>query len=192
MSFQNHFVFFCKFVIHHSICILWLDSDHSTTKHLDSFHLNSNFSKYSLCSDCYKEEIIFHRKRYRNLVQFYILVFISRSEMHFFFRNAKKDNTTNVVFSKISKNIKVNWNNQFLWWRIWILKCSTMTNYVLILDWQWVFQYLRSWWIRECFVIYFFWYAFLSIWHYFVYIKPLEHIKSSFLFSWLCNLSHSI
>ena len=37
-SFRNHFVFFCRFVIHHSICTSWLDSDHSTAKHLNSFH----------------------------------------------------------------------------------------------------------------------------------------------------------
>ena len=47
-SFWNHFVFFCRFIIHHSIYILWLDNDHSTAKHLDSFHPNSNFSKHSL------------------------------------------------------------------------------------------------------------------------------------------------
>ena len=37
-SFRNHFMFFCRFVIHYSICILWLNSDHSTAKHSNSFH----------------------------------------------------------------------------------------------------------------------------------------------------------
>ena len=89
-SFRDHFMFFCRFTIHHSICISWLNSDHSTAKHLDLFHSNNNFSKHSLYSDCHEKEIIYHRKRHRNLVQSYILVFISRNEMHFFFRNVKK------------------------------------------------------------------------------------------------------
>ena len=38
MSFRDHFVFFYKFVIHHSICILWLDSGHSTAEHFNSLH----------------------------------------------------------------------------------------------------------------------------------------------------------
>ena len=107
-SFRDHFVFFCRFVIHHSICISWLDNDHLTAKHLDSFHSNNNFSKHSLCSDCHERRITYHRRRYRNLVQFHILAFISRNEMHFSFRNTKEDNATNAVFSKISKNVKVN------------------------------------------------------------------------------------
>ena len=37
-NFRNHFVFFCKFVIHHSICILWFNSDHSIAKHFNSLH----------------------------------------------------------------------------------------------------------------------------------------------------------
>ena len=110
-SFRNHFVFFCKFVIHHSIDISWLDSGHSTAKHLDSLHLNSNFSKHSLCLDCHERKIIYHRRRHRNLVQSYILVFIRWSKMYFFSRNAKEDNATNAVFSKVNKNVKVNWNN---------------------------------------------------------------------------------
>ena len=55
-SFWNHFVFFYRFVIHHSICISWLDSDHSTAKHLDSFYSNSNLLKHSLYSDCYEKK----------------------------------------------------------------------------------------------------------------------------------------
>ena len=85
MSFRNHFIFFYRFMIHHSICILWLDNDHSIIKYLDSFHSNSNLSKHFLCSDCHEKKIIYHRKRHRNLVQFYILVFINRNEMHFSF-----------------------------------------------------------------------------------------------------------
>ena len=108
MSFRDHFVLFCKFIIHHSICILWFDSDYSTAKHLDLLHSNSNFSKYSLGSDCHKKEITYYWKRHCNLVQFYILVFISRNKMHYFFWNAKEDNATNVVFNKINKNVKVN------------------------------------------------------------------------------------
>ena len=37
-SFRDHSVFFCKFVIHHSICVSWLDSGHSTAEYLDSLH----------------------------------------------------------------------------------------------------------------------------------------------------------
>ena len=144
-NFWNYFVFVCKSVIHHSIYISWLDSDHSIAKYLDSLHSNNNLSKHSLCSDCHKKEIIYHRRRHCNLVQSYIFVFISRSEMHFFFQNVKENNTTNAVFSKISKNVKVNWNDQFLWWRVQVLKCSKMTNHVLSLEWQWIFQYLWSW-----------------------------------------------
>ena len=110
-NFQDRFMFFYKFVIYYSICILWFDSDHSIAKYFNSLHSNNNLSKYSLCSDCHEREIIYHRKRHRNLVQFYILVFINWSEMHFLSRNAKKDNATNVVFSKVSKNVKVNWND---------------------------------------------------------------------------------
>ena len=108
MSFRDHFMSFCKCVIHHSICTLWLDSDHSTAKPLDSFHSNNNFPKHSLYFDCHEREITYHWRRHRNLVQFYILVFISRSEIHFSSRNAREDNATNVVFSKINKNVKVN------------------------------------------------------------------------------------
>ena len=39
-------------------------------------------------------------------------------------------------------------------------------------------------------LIHFIRYVFLSTWHYLVYIKSLEHIKSSLLFFWLCNVSH--
>ena len=90
MNFRDHFVFFCRFVIYHSICISWFDSDHSTAKHLDSFYSNSNFSKHFLCSDYHEKEITYHRRRHCNLVQFYILVFISRNEMYFFFEMRKK------------------------------------------------------------------------------------------------------
>ena len=69
-NFRDHFVFFCKFVIYHSICILWFDNNHSTAKYLNSFHSNNNFSKYFLCTDCHKKEIIYHRRRYRNFLQF--------------------------------------------------------------------------------------------------------------------------
>ena len=133
-SFRNHFVFFYKFVIHHSICILWFNSGHLITKHFNSFHSNNNFSKHFLYSDCHEKKITYHRKRHRNLVQSYILVFISRNKMHFFFRNARKDNATNAVFSKINKNVKINWNDQFLWWRVQVLECSMMTNHVLIFN----------------------------------------------------------
>ena len=112
-SFRNHFIFFYKFVIHHSICISWLDNDYSTVKYFDSFHSNNNFLKYSLYSDCHKRGITYYRKRHRNLVLFYILAFISRNKMHCSFRNAKENNATDVVFSKINKNVKINWNNQF-------------------------------------------------------------------------------
>ena len=67
-SFQNHFISFCRFVIHHSICILWLDSDHSIAEHFDSFHLNNNSLKYFLCFDCHEREITYHWRRHRNLV----------------------------------------------------------------------------------------------------------------------------
>ena len=107
MSYRDHFVSFCRFIIYHSICILWLDSDNLIAKYLDSFHSNRNFPKPSLYTDCYENEIIYHRKRHRNLLQSHILAFISRSEM-LFFRNAKKNNATNIVFNKISKNIKIN------------------------------------------------------------------------------------
>ena len=191
-SFRDHFMFFCKFMIHHSICISWLDSNYSTAKHLDSLHSNNNFSKHFLCFDCHERGIIYHWKRHRNLVQFYILAIISRNEMHFSSRNVREDSATNVVFSKISKNIKINRNDQFLWWWVRILECSMMTNHVLIFDWQWIFQYFQFWWVRECFIIHSLQYAFLSIWNYLVYIKLLEYIKFSLLFSWLCNLSHLI
>ena len=78
----------------------------------------------------------------------------------FFFRNARKDNVTNIVFSKINKNVKIKSNDQFLWWRVQVFECSTMMNHVLILDWQWIFQYFRSWWICECLVIHSFRYVF--------------------------------
>ena len=135
-SFRSHFISFCRFMIHHSICISWLDSGHSTAKHFNLFHSNNNFSKHLSCSDCNKKGITYHRKRHRNLVQSYILVFISRNEIYFSSRNAKKDNATNAVFSKISKNVKVNRNDQLLWWRIQVFEFSAMTNHVLILDWQ--------------------------------------------------------
>ena len=134
ISFWNHFVFFCKFMIHHSIYISWLDSGHSTAKHFNSLHLNSNLSKYFLYFDCYERRITYYRKRHRNLVQSYILVFISWNEMYFSFQNAKEDNATNAVFNKISKNVKINWNDQILWWRVRVLEFSIMTNHVLILD----------------------------------------------------------
>ena len=191
-SFRNHFMSFCKFMIHHLICISWLDNHHSITKHLDLLYSNSNLLKHFLYSNCHERKITYHRKRHRNLVQSYILFFINRNEMHFFSWNARKNNATNAVFNKISKNVKINWNDQFLWWRVQVLKCSTMTNHVLILDWQWIFQYFRFWWIREHFVIHSLRYIFLSTWYYFVYIRPLEHTKFNLLFSWLCNLSHLI
>ena len=106
MNFRNHFVFFCRFVIYHSICISWLNSDYSTAKHLNLFHSNNNFSKHSLYFDCHERKITYHRRRHRNLMQFYILIFISRSEMHFLSR--KEDNATNAIFSKASKNVEVN------------------------------------------------------------------------------------
>ena len=191
-SFRDHFVFFYKFVIHHSICISWLDNNHSTAKHLDLFYLNNNLSKHSLCSDCHEKKITYHRKRHCNLVQSYILAFISRNEMYFLSQNMRENNAINVVFNKVNKNVKINWNDQFLWWRVRVLKFPTMTNHFLILDWQWVFQYLRSWWIHECLVIHSLRYVFFSTWHYFIYIRPFEYIKSNLLFSWLCNLSHLI
>ena len=58
-SFRDHFVFFCRFMIHHSICISWLNSDHSTAEYLDSFYSNSNFLRHSLCSDCHESNLIF-------------------------------------------------------------------------------------------------------------------------------------
>ena len=45
-------MFFCRFLIHYLICISWFNSDHSTAKHFNSFHSNSNLSKHFLCSDC--------------------------------------------------------------------------------------------------------------------------------------------
>ena len=111
ISFRNYFVFFCKFMIHHSICILKLDSDHSTAQYFDSFHSNSNFSKHSLYIDYHENEIIYHRRRHRKLLQFYIFIFINRNEIHFLFRHAKEDNVTNIVFNKINKNVQVNWND---------------------------------------------------------------------------------
>ena len=107
-SFQNHFVFFWKVVIHHSICISWLDNDHLTAEYLDSFYSNNNFSKHFLCSDCHEKKIIYHRRRHRNFVQSFILAFISWNEIYFFSRNAKENNATNAVFNKISKNVKIN------------------------------------------------------------------------------------
>ena len=111
MSFWDHFVFFCKSMIYHLIYILWFNNDHLIAKHFDSFHSNNNLSKHSLCFDYYEKEIIYHRRRHRNLVQFYILVFISRNEIHFSSRNARKNNATNAVFNKINKNVKINWND---------------------------------------------------------------------------------
>ena len=49
-SFRNHFVFFCKFVIHYSICISWLDNDHSTAKRHDLFH--SIYFSFGLALSC--------------------------------------------------------------------------------------------------------------------------------------------
>ena len=134
-SFRNHVVIFCKFVIYHSICISWFNNDYLTVKHFTSFHSNSNLSRHFLYFDCYEKKITYHRRRHRNLVRFYILVFVNWNKIYFLSRNAKENNTTNVVFNKISKNVKINWNSQFLWWRVQILKCSTMTNHVLIFDW---------------------------------------------------------
>ena len=49
-SFRDHFVFFCRFVIHPLICISWLDSDHSTAKHFDLFHsICSSFDLTLFC-----------------------------------------------------------------------------------------------------------------------------------------------
>ena len=112
-SFQNHFIFFCKFVIHYSIYISWFNSDHSIAKWFNSLRSNNNFSRHSLYIDCHENEIIYHWKRHRNLLQFYILVFITWSEIHFFFRNARENNTTNTIFNKVNKNVKINWNDQF-------------------------------------------------------------------------------
>ena len=39
-------------------------------------------------------------------------------------------------------------------------------------------------------LIHFIRYVFLSAWYYLIYIKSLKHIKFSFLFFWLCNVSH--
>ena len=134
INFRNHFVFFCRFVIHHSIYILWLDNDLLSAKYFNSFHSNSNLSKHSLCPDCHERKIIYHRRRHRNFMQSYIVVFISWSEIYFFSWNAKEDNATNVVFNKINKNIKVKCNDQFSWWRVWVFECSTMTNHVFIFN----------------------------------------------------------
>ena len=46
-SFRDHFIFFCRFVIHHSICISWFDNDHSIAKHFNLLHSNNNFLKHS-------------------------------------------------------------------------------------------------------------------------------------------------
>ena len=134
INFRNHFEFFCRSVIHYSINISWLNSDHSTAKYFNSFHSNRNFSKYFLCIDCYKKRITYHRRCDCKLLQSHIFAFISRNKMYFSFRNAKENNATNVAFNEINKNIKVNWNDQFSWWRVWILKCSTMTNHVFIFN----------------------------------------------------------
>ena len=107
-NFRNHFMFFCRFVIHHLICISWLDSDHSTAKYFDSLHSNNNFSRYFLSTDCHESEIIYHWRRHRNVLQSYIFVFINRNEMHFSFQNAKENNVMNVVFNMVSKNVKIN------------------------------------------------------------------------------------
>ena len=109
ISFRNHFVFSCRFMIYHSICISWLNSDHSIAKHLDSFYSNNNFSKHFLCPDCHERRITYYRKRYRNLVQSYILAFISRSEMHFFFETRKKilqGMLCSIKLARTSKSIK--------------------------------------------------------------------------------------
>ena len=110
-NFQDHFIFFYKFIIHHSICISWLDISHSIVKYFNLFYSNSNLSKYFLHFDYHERKIIYHRRRHRNLVQFYILVFINRNEMEFLFWNTKEDNATNAVFNKINKNVKINCNN---------------------------------------------------------------------------------
>ena len=55
-SFRDHSVFFCRFVIYHSICISWFNSDYSTAKYFNSFYSNSNFSKHSLYSDYHKKK----------------------------------------------------------------------------------------------------------------------------------------
>ena len=90
---------FCKFVIQHLIYILWLDSNHSTAKYLNSFHSNSNLSKYFLCIDYHESENTYHRRRYCNLLQFYILVFISRSEMYFFFLETREKIMQRMLYS---------------------------------------------------------------------------------------------
>ena len=107
-SFQNYFMFIYEFMLHHSICILWFDSGHSVAEYFISFHSNNNFSKHSLCTDCYENEIIYHRRCYCNFLQSHILVLISRSKMYFFFRNVREDNATDDMFNTISKNIKIN------------------------------------------------------------------------------------
>ena len=97
-------------MIHHLICISWLNSDHSTAEYLNSFNSNNNFSKYFICIDCHESEIIYHQRDHCNFLQSYVLALISRSETHLFSRNVKEDNITNIMLTRsarMSKSIKI-------------------------------------------------------------------------------------
>ena len=74
---------------------------------------NSNFSKHSLCTNCHEDEITYHRRRHYSLLPSHILALISRNETHLSFRNVRRGNATDVVFSN-NKNIKINLKDQFL------------------------------------------------------------------------------
>ena len=192
MSFWNDFVFFCKFMIYHSICILWLDSDHSTAKYFNSFHSNKNFSRHSLCFDGYErrshiiEDVI-------AISWNSILSFLSIGTKYIFFLETRK---------KIMQ-------------RILCLTRSTRTldsiatfnshddeyEFLNVRRWQIIFSFLIN---NEYFSIFdfnefvnvlsftFFDMSFFRLDIILYIIKFLKHIKSNFLFSWLCNLSYLI
>ena len=68
-----------------------------------------------------------------------------------------------------------------------IISCSSADLWFII---RFAFHDLTAITQLRNILIHFIRYVFLSTWHYLVYIKSLEHIKFSFLFFWLCNVSH--
>ena len=191
-SFQNYFVFFCKFMIYHSICISWIDSNHSTAKYFNSFHWNSNFSKHFLCLDCHKKKSYIIENIIAiswNLISSSLSV---ETKCIFFFETREKIMQQMLCSAKSAKTSKsiitINFYNdeyEFLNVQRWRITFSFLINneYFSIFDLDEFVNVLS-------FILFDMFFSRLDIILYI--IRSFEHIKFNLLFSWLCNLSHLI
>ena len=192
INFRNYFIFLYKFVIHQSICILWLDSDYLTTKYFNSFHSNNNVSKHSLCSDCHdrRSHII---ESVIAISWNLILLFLSIQIKCISLFEMRKKIMQRMLYSarsaRTSKSITtINFYNDEY-------------EFLNVRRWRITFLFLID---NECFNIFdlnefgnillfiLFDVSFSQLDIILYIIRSLEHIKLSLLFSWLWNLLHLI